>query len=249
MYDACRTGLRLFTACIMLVGLMTGCSDKEGISGSIQATPTTGVEAYFPLTESYTTSYIVTNSDGTTESVRYEAGAPVDFQLGTAVPWYGSSSDGNHTAYFRTSNTALYYYSSPTASSEKLLELPLTTGKSWYRDAEYLDDTTSIITGFDDGLFDDFWPDGNDEPFLITFPITGATAMTVSGKAPIELNTGLHFSEAVEVSSDNHGTGATNHYWFVCGIGLVKWAKGVTGGNIDLANETGELVEYGFRAR
>ncbi len=34
---------------------------------------------------------------------------------------------------------------------------------------------------------------------------------------------------------------------FVSGIGLVKWAKGVSNDNVDRANEIGEIVAYGFR--
>jgi hypothetical protein len=244
MFNVRRLGLFLFAAGILSVALMVGCSDNEGISGSVHQTPVTGVEAYFPLTDNYTTTYLVTNPNGTSQSMRCEVGAETDFQHETAVPWLSHSEDGTSTVYFRSSSSALYYYSSLNASSEKLLDLPLTVGKSWYRDAEYVDDTTSIISGFEDGRFGII--DDDDLPFLISFPITGTTFMTVASKGPLELNTGLHFTEAIEITSDNAGTGTTNHSWFVAGIGLVKWAKGVRNGEVSSASETGELTRYGF---
>lgn len=230
--------IAIFGLFLTLSLIWIGCSDESGDpTGS--TTSGSGVTAWFPLDPGYSATYVVTYSNGSSETVRYQIGSPTSFRSGTAIPWTASSTDGTYnTAHLKTDPNSLYYYPSQYSEGEKILKTPLTTGSSWTID----EGADTLTTG---GAID-LKPDIPFGPFYASFPVTGSVTMTVAGYEPTNLSTGLLFNNAVKVVSTNVSTGKSSYYWYSSGVGLVKWAKGVPGDTLSRASEVGEIIKYGF---
>jgi hypothetical protein len=248
-----KIGLATASLVCLIGGFWIGCSDERDSLGTGRTLDTSGIAAYFPMEEGYSTAYNVSQSNGMSEVIRYTAGSSTSLTGYSAAELFHYEG-GNvvDTGYIRFTSTAVYYYSSPTASPEKLLELPLTLGTTWETlssdDADPTD--TTLITGGNDGsktddttsVGDGDYGDGRPD---LTLPVDGAFTMTVAGNEPLELKTGEFFSDALKVIGSSR-TGQTNYYWYVAGVGLAKYVIEATPGGLIDGYIVGELVSYGF---
>lgn len=229
----------IITTVCMLSIIGAGCSDNtivtyvDGISESSDSQ----VESFFPMSQGYTTIYNVTyNNSGTSEIVTFRAGAKQQFQSSEVTPWFGYSNSSIDTGYFYASSDALYYLSYLGDSPDKLLEFPLSTGKSWDSDSNgdiYID----IITGQKDTT-------DSGGTFGKTFPTISSVEYTINQVDGVTLDHGVFYSNAVLVSTPNGNK--TNYYWYVNGIGLVRYVVGATHVSFPSGDIVGELIQYGF---
>ncbi len=196
------------------------------------------VEAYFPLSEGYTIIYNVTYVSGGTEQITFRAGKTVSFQGISAVEWIGSSANSLDKGYFYASGNALYYYSSISAAPEKILQLPLSNGISWATNDINSNDYTDIITGVQTDTIN-----GSDVNAK-TFPTTTALNFTVEATESLELDNGNIYSQAVRLSTPNGSR--MNYYWYVQGIGLVRYVIGATASSYPNGDIVGEISNYGY---
>lgn len=200
---------------------------------------------YFPSAQGWTSLFNVT-SNGNTSTLKFYVGGDVSVQGQDAHRWVIIPSQGTpDTNFVVVGQTTLLVYQDSLSSPEHLLQLPLTTGSSWLRYPGQPDqnlDTASILTDITGGKLDTTGPGPTTRKLL---PVDGDNEMTVT--AVEELSTGYahHFSGAVKISNSNHD-GSTNSYWFVAGVGLVKYVAGATPQNPDGVT-TGELIDYGVR--
>jgi len=237
---------------LLICALWAGCSkDNTANLGSRSSTSSSGAGLYFPLNEGYSTTYTVRHSNGNHETVRYEAGREVELGGSTAVEWHSFASNGAvTTSYFRASESAVDHYSGVNDSPQRILELPLEFGHTWTVQVS-VDDSwgnsyDSLITNTDTG--DKSGPDTSgiygDGP-LFSYPALGSTYLTVDGFEGLQMSNGTYYSSALKVSSSNN-FGDESYYWYVAGVGLVKYVLDATGADYPEGREVGELVQYGF---
>ena len=163
-----------------------GCSD-DTITTVVSADDYTATQSeayYLPMTEGFTTVYNVTNSDGSSKTVRIEVGKQVQLGSMTAVEWLSDDGTLLDTGYVRMTSDAAFFYDGANADAEKILQLPMAVGDTWERfseDYDNADDFTDIITVFD--------PDDSttisDGILAKTFPSTGGNTMIVAGQEQV----------------------------------------------------------------
>ena len=237
---------------LLICALWGGCSkDDTANLGSRSATTSSGVGLYFPLNEGYSTTYTVQHSNGNHETVRYEAGREVDLGGSPAVEWHSFTSNGAAaTSYFKATESTIDHYSGVTDSPRRILELPLELGHTWTAevsdDGGYPDNYDSLATNTDpgdknDADYDDFDGDGP----LFSYPALGSMYLTIAGFEGLQMSNGTYYSSALKVTSVNQ-YGDESQFWYVAGVGLVKYVLDATGTDFPEGREVGELVQYGF---
>ncbi|MEA1979851.1 MAG: hypothetical protein U9N54_02615 [candidate division Zixibacteria bacterium] len=223
--------------------LLIGCSDTIEIVSQPNDSFASGSEAlsWFPLAEGYQTVYNVKEADGDNKIISFIAGKSIEFQSGTAIEWLSNDPvSGSDTGYFQYTNDAVYYYDSKSSSGEKIIQLPLTLGSSWNRTETISDD---LLTNFDDVIT------GSKDTVIViplskNLPIIGEVTMTVEEATALQLEeVDNYYSSAVRVSVPSSST-KTNYYWFVQGVGLVKYVIGATDSYTN-GDIVAELVNYG----
>ena len=222
--------------CFLVLG--AGCSDNTIVTyvDGINEESVSQVELYFPLNEGYTTVYTVSSNNGATEeTVTFQASERVPIQGIEAVIWIGRSDISLDTGYFYAGSAALYYYDDINSVPEKVLDFPLVVGNSWTTNDINTNDYTDIITGSKD--------DGGGANSK-TFPTISAINFSVDQIEQLVLNSGDYYSNAVRVSS--YTNGKYNYYWYVQGIGLVRYVIGATVSTYPNGEVVGELIEYGY---
>jgi len=247
----------LTVGAVSLFGLVflvwLGCSTNNSGSsvGPLNQQSASDIVLYFPLNQGYSTTYEIRSSDGSIETVNFKVGKEVTFLGRPVVEWLSYDKQGIDTTYFEVTETALYYYTSSRYPCEKILELPLEPGHSWSRYSQGQTYGDSTNGGFTDIITDYRYKDNNGDTTTITpplgktFPTIGSGEMTVEQIERLEMSSGALYSDAVLIS--NGGTlGKKNYYWFVPGIGLVKYVIGATPDSYPEGDIVGELVLYGY---
>ncbi len=234
------------TLAVVLAGavLFIGCSDTIEIVSQPNDSFTAESEAlsWFPLTEGYQTVYSIKEADGDSKTISFVVGKSVEFQFGTAIEWLSNDPVlGSDTGYFQYANDAIYYFDSKSSSGEKIVQLPLTPGSSW--------DRTELISQDLRTNFDDIITGSKDTVIVVplskNLPIAGEVTMTVESTEALQLvEANNYYSSAVRISVQSSST-KTNYYWFVQGVGLVKYVLGATD-NYTNGDVVAELVNYGI---
>jgi len=249
-----KTFFALMTAiCLVTIGWL-GCSDDTITTYHSGDTPSVtdnsgSVTYYFPLTQGFATSYQVTSSNGITEVVSYRVGKEVSVLDFEAVEWFcGHNAD---PGFFRPVGDALYYYDSPTATPEKILEMPLDPGNSWtrYSTIETALSDNDFYIDINVGFYDQLGGDDIDSDeggLLKVYPSEGGVSMTVAQTESLQLSTGNFFSHAVKVYNEGTTADKTNYYWFVANVGLVKYVIGATDQSYPNGDLVAELINYGY---
>ena len=80
----------------------------------------------------------------------------------------------------------------------------------------------------------------------LSYPALGSTYLTVKGFEDLQLSTGTYYSSALKISSTNP-QGSQSYFWYVAGVGLVKYVLDAPGASESEGREVGELVQYGFK--
>lgn len=245
-----RTAL-LTAMALMLLGIFwLACSKKNAAINDSQATTiTSGIGMYFPLNEGYSTTYSVSYSNGSHETVRYEAGHEVPFGSVTATEWHSFTALGSvSTSYFKITDSAIDHYAGLSESPQRILELPLQLGHTWAvevnsgDDYNYYYDSLATDTDYKDAV--DTTINDNDGP-LFSYPALGSIYLTVEGFEGLTLDNGTYYSSALKISSTDR-SGNTSYYWYVTGVGLVKYVLDATGTDFPEGRVVGELETYGF---
>jgi hypothetical protein len=237
-----------------------GCSDTTKITTSSNQESAVQVVYYFPLNEGDTTVFDVTIS-GITEQKTFVMSGTVKLGISDAQSWVISSGGNVDTSYLVATDSALYFLETPNASPEKILSLPLTPGASWPRYYNYdvtgyyynYDYYGDLGTGTGTGTGTDT-TSGNGQPFgnadssttggdvaAKNYPSDGANTFTVVGTDSVALGTLGSFPDAVKISNIGYG-GTTNLYWYVPGIGLVKYMIGTNSDGTATPEVEGTLV-------
>jgi len=235
---------------------LAGCSDD---STSAVAPDSGGedyaVAYYFPVSEGYTTTYQVSYSDGSSETVTYEIGEEVSFGILPAREWAITDGSGNIDVGFCVlEDSAVYYFENTRSLGEKILALPLSPGASWDRYSSSTgDDSTSSSTYYDVTWPDKFGgqdggqePTGDDDeqPFVQkSYPTSGSNEVVVEAIENVQVN-GQVIGGAARVKTSG-SVGKANYYWYAPGIGLVKYVLGADIGEYDQGAEVGELLAHG----
>ena len=242
------TFFTVFLCSVILFGWI-GCSDDTITTYISSDDPLdqnlSGPTIYFPLQEGYGTVYDITYSNGKKEISTFQVGKEVSFVGINAVKWYVNNATGLDSSYFQVTNDAILFYESIYSKPEKILELPLEPGHSWTRFTvtatdDNQDDFTDIITSYDK----DTLTDGN--TVNKTYPIEGEVTMVVEKIENLTLKDGTYYSKAIRVANESLYTGKKNYYWFVAGIGLVKYVIGATDLTYPNGDLVSELVDYGY---
>ena len=251
-------------AAAALVALMAGgCAVDNGYS--VYSNNTNTAQAYLPLQDGYTVIYQVEQVNGGASLERFEVGRQVSFGDGTAFEWIrNSSSGGSGRSYMQINDDCILFFENGNADAEKILQLPLTLGASWNRydgadngysgtdggfgdlldDQQFTDDDSSITPGgVNEGKTDVDGSGGEefDDPLPGSFPIDGSLEMVVDQIGPVHLTSGESYSHAVRIRNGG-SSGHSNYYWFVQGIGLVKYVLNSSDANGSTGQTVGELV-------
>lgn len=228
-----------------------GCSDTTEIITNSRLEQTVQVVYYFPLNEGDTTVFDVTTS-GLTEQKTFAMTGTVKLGSADAQRWVISSGASVDTSYLVATDDALYFLETPSAKPEKILALPLTPGASWPRYYNY--DVTGYYSNFDygdlgtdsEGDFGDPYGSNTDstigsEVLAKNYPTNGANTFTVVGSESVVLGGLGSFPDAVKITNVGYG-GTTNLYWYVPGIGLVKYMIGTNADGTATPEVEGVLV-------
>lgn len=234
---------------LLISALWGGCSkDNTANLGSRSSTWASGASMYFPLNEGYSTTYTVKHANGNHETVRYEAGRGVDLGGSPAVEWHSFTSSGAvTTSYFKATENAIDHYSGLTDSPRRVLELPLEFGHTWTAQVSNGDGNTydSLVTNTDPGDKGAADTTDNNGGPLFSYPALGSVYLTVEGFEDLQMSNGTYYSSALKVSSANQ-YGNESYFWYVAGVGLVKYVIDATGNDNPEGSVVGELVQYGF---
>lgn len=246
-----RTAL-LTAMAVLVVGIFwLACSkNSPAVNGSPSATTASGIGMYFPLNEGYSTTYSVNYSNGNHETVRYKAGREVPFGSATATEWHSFTALGGvSTSYFKITDSAIDHYAGISEPAQRILELPLEPGHTWAVEVSSGDDYNYYYDSLDTNDDDDKDAadtiiDDNDGP-LFSYPALGSIYLTVERFEALTLDNGTHYSSALKISSTDR-SGSTSYYWYVAGVGLVKYVTDATGSAFPEGRVVGELETYGF---
>jgi hypothetical protein len=241
----------LFTGCLIAGGiLVAGCSDDGTVTTARSSyTVDNPIEDYFPLDEGYQTLFQVSYSNGSSELVTYEVGEVVPFGSLVAHEWHYSSNSGTEaTAYLVPTSRSLFFYENTRTSPEQILSLPLQTGETWPRYGESIygdiDNTDTVWSDWGNYLDDKYGNDAGDNGAVSkSYPTQGGIDMTVVGTEAVDVGGSLTFSHAVRVTNSG-SINRENHYWYVQGIGLVKYVIGASEGDPHSGEVVAELVEF-----
>lgn len=234
---------------LAVVGAITvGCNQDRPSSLKAATGDAESVGLYYPLDPGYSSVYQVDHSDGTSEQVRFEVGTSVPFVNGPAIRWFRHRADGSSdTTFFQASDSVILHYETVHSIPERILQLPLKIGASWTRYSA--DNGNTIDNGFTDiitGILDKGESDSTDDGFgaYKSFPTLGSNDLTVAEIGSLQLETGAFYGKSVRIS--NAGvSGQTNHYWYVAGIGLVRYVIGATESSFPDGETVGVLIDYG----
>ncbi len=233
---------------LIISAVWTGCSRDEFRGNLNSIGKADGVALYFPLAEGYTTVYSVQYANGEQATVRYEAGREVSLGSGEAVEWRTYADGGNTgTSYFTASSDAVDHYSGNGSTPHRILEAPLSYGHTWMVEVDVSDggiNYDSLSTNTNDKDSTDTIQIDNDGP-LLSYPALGSVYLSVAGFEALTLSNGTYYSSALKITSTNQ-YGDESYYWYVAGVGLVKYVLDATGTDYPEGREVGELVQYGF---
>ena len=248
-------GIAIALAILIIVGL-TSCSDDSVTVAPIDSatTNTSAATTYFPLDEGYTSIYSIKGTDGISHTVTFRVGDEIQTLDGSVIEWISNDPrTGLDTGFFQVTSTAIFYRESITSAPEKIIQLPLIVGQTWDRFDDSDVKITADFESFEDvlveGIKSDFVPDTADISIAgaqKNLPIIGEAIMTVEEADALHLNNGDYYTAAYRVSTETSGV-LTNYYWFVPGVGLVKYVIGATDDNPANGSVVVELMEYGFQ--
>ncbi len=230
-----------------MISIISGCSDHAS-QITVSSETFTPVYKYFPLSAGGSTDYTITNNlNHTTSHLRCTMGGTVSRNDPGSVLWvtqYEEYPSIQDTGYFQLEGDAVYYYENGIDAPEKILEGPLTVGKSWqrYAPAEQHTDTNNLIYIFNDHDFSfkgDSGTAGTDETnrdenemkhsgAAKNYPTTGANYFIISGIEDVTLGEGNVYYGCVKV--ENRSGEYTNYYWYAPEVGLVKFANNIKPG-------------------
>ncbi len=224
-----------------------GCSGHFVTASDPVSFSNNDVVQYFPLDESYQSTFELTEVNQASEFIVFKIGKKIPFLEDSAVQWISIVGNSVDTGFIVISSNSLTIYESSNSGGEKILDIPLTVGKSWSRfssiSAGTEDDFTIIIT--DNKLTNDSGVTGDSGVANKSFPTDGSAVMTVDKYESILLSNGDYYSNTVRISND--GSGSTrNYYWFAPGVGLVKYVIGSLDSNEPKGNIEAELISHGF---
>ncbi len=244
-----RFGLLQKLIIATIIGIVVfGCT-RHSTNDPSFATPTgsSTIAQYFPSADGWTAVYDVA-SGSSSSTLTFYVGGDVTIQGQTGHRWVIIPTQGSpDTNFVVIGPTSLLVYQDTLASPEHLLQLPLTYGSSWLRFPEQADevlDTISILTDITGGKLDTTTYPG-DPSVKRLLPFDGGNELTVAAVEELTTTSDHHFSGAVKVSSTNRD-GSFNTYWFVAGVGLVKYVVSATTQNPD-GVASGEIIDYGIR--
>jgi hypothetical protein len=226
---------------LFIASLCIGCGKNETIiNSSSDSSTSSGVTAYFPLTNGYATKFAVRTATGDQWVDNFTVGGNAQVQTVTATTRFKYGTAPVDTGYFYATANALYFYANRSATPEKILQLPLAVGQSWQRFPTSGSDTTG-------GGSDPDTTDGDPQLSADNFPSAGSNLITVRGIETITLSNGYVFSGAVKLATSGSvaNSGDENLYWFAPGVGLVKYVLGASGSLSTAEGQVvGELLDY-----
>ncbi len=224
-----------------------GCSGHFVTASDPASFSNNDVVEYFPLDESYQATFELTEVNRASEFIVFKVGKKIPFLEDSAVQWISKIGSSVDTGYVVVSSNSLTIYESSNSAGEKVLDIPLTVGKSWSRyssiSAGTEDDFTIIIT--DNKLTNDTGSTDDSGVANKSFPTDGSSVMTVDKYESIQLSNGDYYSNTVRISNDGGGS-TKNYYWFAPGVGLVKYVIGSLDANEPTGNIEAELISHGF---
>ena len=237
----------IVTMILIISALALGCSGHFVTASDPASFSNSDVVEYFPLEPGYQTTFELTETNGSSEIIVFKVGKKVPFLQDSATQWIARNGSSVDTGFAVISSGSLTIYESTNSGGEKILDIPLTVGKSWSRFSSIStgteDDFTIIIT--DNKLTNDSGSTGDSGITNKSFPTDGSDEMVVDKYESIQLSNGDYYSNTVRISND--GSGSTrNYYWFAPGIGLVKYVIGSLDSNEPSGNIEAELLSHGF---
>ena len=236
-----------------------GCSDTTKITTSANQEPSSQVTQYFPINAGNTAVFDVMIS-GSTEQKTFVMSGTVKLGTADAQSWVITSGGIVDTSYLFATDSALYFLETPSASPEKILSLPLTSGESWPRYNNYnvtgysfnynyygdfgtgtgtTSDTTNAGGGQPYGFADSSTSGGG--VAAKNYPSDGANTFTVLGTETVTLGVLGSFPNSVKISNIGYG-GTTNSYWYAPGVGLIKYMIGTNADGTATPQVAGTLV-------
>lgn len=238
---------RFFSTILVIVCLSliwVGCSDTIEIydPNTSLDTEVGAAAAFFPVDQGYKTTFVESYSTGGSSNVSYKIGTTVDLKGLTVYQWIKNSPSGIDTSFVYVTDNAVYLFNDINSASEKVIEMPMSPGQTWSMADNISDDKSTDITISTDIIikYDTL---GGGVISLKDYPIASALTMTVESVEALNLSAGAYYSGAVKVSTSEGDT--KNYYWFVEGIGLVRYAIDVNDSNYPFGSYYGELVSYG----
>lgn len=258
--------MRKFLPVLMLVAvvaLLAACS-SEG-DNNLTSSNSPAILSYMPAQAGYSAYYHEIDADGHSQVVRFHVGDPAQLGSENAREWIYSSSTGDEkVSFIQVKNDCILIYDPTLAATEKILQLPLEPGASWQRysgsygvfgdngggsdggtinDQHVNTDTSSTPGGAGGENFSGNNKGYTDDEALGSFPTEGSGEMMVDDIETIELTSGTVYSNAIRIS--NSGTsGRMNYYWYVQGIGLVKYVINAQSPSDGSGQLVGELLSF-----
>ncbi len=238
---------KIVVVILIISAFAWGCSGHFVTASDPVSFSNSDVVQYFPLDESYQSTVALPDVNRSPATTVLKVGKKISFLKQSALQRssrFGHSVDTDFSLFPPTSSTI---YESSNSAGEKVLDIPLTVGKSWSRfssiSAGTEDDFTIIIT--DNKLTNDSGNTGDSGVANKSFPTDGSAVMTVDKYESIQLSNGDYYSNTVRIPND--GSCCTNNYYcFAPGAGLLEYVIGSLNSNEPTGNIEAELISHGF---
>lgn len=217
--------LLFFILPLIIVAVGLGCSDKTFTSSTRDVSEDASPLAYIPLEQGLRVNYAIFE-DQQTRYFELEVTNPVTihFNAGFQIRRTDRSTGEIGVVYRYVKDNAIFESTSTDDPGYKILEGPFVAGHSWNRyDTSTNTSSTSITDITDDGF------DGKDGLTIFgdgykVLPDENFGTMSIVGFEDVEALNNVRYGRCLKVEWQIDPL-RTYNYWYVSGIGLVKFEE------------------------
>ena len=124
---------KIVVVILIISAFAWGCSGHFVTASDPVSFSNSDVVQYFPLDESYQSTFELTEVNRSSEIIVFKVGKKIPFLEDSAVQWISRIGNSVDTGFIVVSSSSLTIYESSNSAGEKVLDIPLTVGKSWSR--------------------------------------------------------------------------------------------------------------------
>ncbi len=213
---------------VILAGIWGGCTGREFTITSATSNITASPTEYLPLTRGLRVDYTVTIPQPQHFDIEVADPVTVDNYAGFTIRRTDRDLNQTTISYRYVKGNAIFETQSLDYPGARILEAPFEVGRSWNR----FDTSTTTLTVDTTGSWIDtgnIVKSGSIDPGGFNKEIPGQAygTMTIVGFETVRGSNGQSYGHCMKVEWQT-GADTKNYYWYYAGVGMVKFAEGVS---------------------